>query len=327
VSLFTRVKHYFVPSRDNAYRPHVLRRPWLLFFLAVILATEGFLVANLVARQSDETFLAAVVPSEVIALTDEERAKNNIGQLSENKLLDAAAQAKAADMAQKGYFSHTGPDGKLPWQWISQAGYHYQYAGENLAVRFVDSADVVNAWMASPTHRANIVKPVYQEIGVGVAIGNFEGQPASYVVQYFAAPAVTGTVANTPTPVEKSALTPATQAAVATTPTQTGQVEAAAIAPTTPASFTQSLVRQLIRALADPERASNWVLGASAAILIIALCCTFFMHLQVQPTNLLMSGALVAFFALAFLALNTLLAGSAMPHVEQAASVGYALFP
>ncbi|HEV8666585.1 MAG TPA: hypothetical protein VN665_01915, partial [Candidatus Paceibacterota bacterium] len=61
-------KHFFIPGEHNAHRPRILHRPWLIFFLAVILATEGFLVSNLIARQSDQQFLAAVVPAEIIAL-------------------------------------------------------------------------------------------------------------------------------------------------------------------------------------------------------------------------------------------------------------------
>src|SRR3989344_3261232 len=155
------VKDIFVPSKDNTYRPHVLRRGMLIFFLGLALAAEGFLVANLVTRQSGASFLAAVVQSEIIALTNTARAEGGVGALTEQTQLDAAAQAKAQDMAAKGYFAHVGPDGREPWAWITDAGYNYQYAGENLAVRFVDSKDVVSGWMASPTHRANIIKPVY----------------------------------------------------------------------------------------------------------------------------------------------------------------------
>lgn len=131
---------------------------------------------------------AAVIESEIVAMTNDERTANSVGQLTENTLLDQAAQAKADDMAAKGYFSHTGPDGKTPWQWVAGAGYVYQYAGENLAVRFTDSSEVINAWMASPTHRANIVKPQYTQIGVGIADGTYEGAPATFVVQYFGTP-------------------------------------------------------------------------------------------------------------------------------------------
>jgi hypothetical protein len=296
---------YFYPSEHNAYRPKVLHRSWLLFFLALVLATEGFLVANLVARQSDQNFLAAVVPAEVVALTNNERTQNKLGQLTPNVALNAAAQAKAADMAAKGYFSHVGPDGKTPWQWILSGGYQYQYAGENLAVRFINSADVVNAWMASPTHRANIVKAVYTDIGVGTAQGLFQGQMATYVVQYFATPAASNA------------------AAVAAAPIG-GEGN----------SFSQSLQRQILRALAEPAQVSNWVLGFSAAILILALALTFFVHIQIQPTHTLMQASLVIVFAVSFLVLNIKLVGTGSngPQAgvtvdQQSASVGYSLFP
>jgi hypothetical protein len=158
----------------------VLRGSWLVFFLALVLVAEGFLVSNLITRQSSTTFLAAVLPAEVITLTNTQRIQNKVGTVTENTVLDAAATAKAQDMAAKGYFSHIGPDGKEPWAWIQGAGYDYQYAGENLAVRFVDSKDVVNAWMASPTHRANMVKASYTQIGVGVAQGMYQGQQATF---------------------------------------------------------------------------------------------------------------------------------------------------
>jgi len=259
----------------------------------VVLATEGFLVANLVAQQSNENFLAAVVPAQVIALTNTQRANYDVGQLTENTLLDRAAQAKAQDMASKNYFSHTSPDGTTPWEFITQAGYQYQYAGENLAVRFVNSQDVVNAWMASPTHRANIVKPVYTQIGVGTALGTYDGEPATYVVQYFATPA----------------------AAVS-----------AAAAPLAPASsFMSSLSRGFVRALSNPQTTANWILGIVATVMLLLLLSTFFVHVQMQHPQMLMSAAVVAFLAFGFLALNAHLIGSVVD--PQAAAVGYSLFP
>src|SRR3989338_3495714 len=161
-----RVKDFFVPHADNAYRPHMLRRGSLIFLLALCLGAEGVLMANLLARQAGVDLLGAVGARDIVSLTNTERVRGGVSILKENTMLTAAAQAKAADMATRGYFSHTGPDGKKPWAWVTAAGYDYQYAGENLAVRFVDSTDVVVAWMGSPTHRANVVKPQYNHISV-----------------------------------------------------------------------------------------------------------------------------------------------------------------
>src|SRR3989338_3900914 len=97
-----RIKNHFVPSHHNAYRPHLLRRRSLLFLLVLVLLAEGALVANLLARQSGHDFLAAIIQSEIISLTNAERAQNSVGVLAENKQLDRAAQQKADDMAQFG---------------------------------------------------------------------------------------------------------------------------------------------------------------------------------------------------------------------------------
>lgn len=279
------LRNHVVPHHANAYRPYLLRRGWLVFFLALVLATEGFLVASLVARQSGGSFLAAIIEGELIADTNDERQQNNVSTLVENPLLDAAAQAKAEDMAAKGYFAHVSPDGKEPWDWIAAAGYSYQYAGENLAVRFVDSKDVVNAWMASPTHRANIVKPVYRDIGIGIAQGTYQGAPATYVVQYF------GALQSAPAPGKVLGA-------------ETSPVPAQASAPS-PSGTLNSAARQAGRALSDPRDTSLWILGGVAALLIIVIGLTFLFHIQLQAGDLLLPGVAVACVALFLFAFNS----------------------
>lgn len=290
MSFWRRLLDHVVPHHTNAYRPHLLRRGWLVFFLAMVLATEGFLVASLVARQSNGSFLANVIASQLIAYTNVERVQNKVGTLTENPELDAAAQAKANDMAAKGYFAHVSPDGEQPWDFISASGYSYQYAGENLAVRFVDSQDVVNAWMASPTHRANIVKPVYRNIGIGIADGVYKGSTATFVVQYFGTPA--------------------------------GSVLGAEVGlPASPGGAFSSFVRQLPRLISDPQSSAGWVFGGVAALLIIVIGLTFFFHIQVQASNMLLSGAVVAGIAVFFLTFNGPLLSATN---DQAAGAGLA---
>jgi len=162
----------------------------VIFPASAVAATALVLLACnvLYGVPSSGALSAAVIQSDIISLTNAERARDHVGVLTENIKLDRAATQKAADMAAKGYFAHVGPDGALPWQWILASGYDYRYAGENLAVRFSESQDVVNAWVASPAHYANIIKSQYTDIGVGTAQGTYQGQPAIYVVQYFAAP-------------------------------------------------------------------------------------------------------------------------------------------
>jgi len=179
-----------------------------------LLLAGAFLVARTVELQNPGAYSAAVLASNIIALTNSERGGVGARALTEHPRLSRAAQAKANDMALRGYFSHRGPDGKTPWQWVREAGYEYRSAGENLAVRFTESSDVVRAWMNSPSHRANLVKAGYTQIGVGVAEGLFEGQRAVYVVEYFATP--TSAFAKTPlgsTVVERPTITPLAQGA------------------------------------------------------------------------------------------------------------------
>jgi hypothetical protein len=138
--------------------------------------------------------LAAVYAKVLVTLANESRLTG--GALKENILLTLAAQSKANDMAKNGYFSHVTPTGKTPWQWITEAGYNYAYAGENLAVNFTESEDVNKAWLNSPSHRANIVNGKFTEIGIATAEGMYNGQKATYVVQMFGTPLKTYFVQN-----------------------------------------------------------------------------------------------------------------------------------
>lgn len=145
---------------------------------------------------------AAVVAAVLVDLANGDRAQQQIGGLTVNPVLTAAAQAKADDMAAKGYFAHVSPDGKDSWYWFKQAGYAFSYAGENLAVDFSDSGDVNTAWMNSPSHRENILNGHFTEIGIATAAGSYEGHPTIFVVQMFGAPAQTAAVAAaTPEPI------------------------------------------------------------------------------------------------------------------------------
>lgn len=132
--------------------------------------------------------VASVVSSVITDLTNGDRAANDLSMLKVNPVLVAAAQAKADDMAAKGYFAHTSPDGTDPWHWFDQVGYQYDHAGENLAIDFSDSGDVERAWMNSPTHRENILNARFTEIGIATAVGMYQGRMTTFVVQEFGTP-------------------------------------------------------------------------------------------------------------------------------------------
>lgn len=125
-------------------------RRFQLGAIAVLTATvlvEAFVLVGGVGFIKQHAGLASVLPGVVSLLTNEARTDEQLAALTDSPVLAKGAQMKADDMAQKGYFSHTGPDGSQPWKWFAAAGYTYQYAGENLAVNFSESEDVVNAWL------------------------------------------------------------------------------------------------------------------------------------------------------------------------------------
>lgn len=149
---------------------------------------KGLAIAATVALPSSSLYSSSITSSNVIQLTNQARRNLGLEQLEANDLLARAAQAKADDMLANQYFAHTSPAGVTPWDWFSQVGYRYLYAGENLAVHYTTAEDVGEGWMASPSHRANIVNPSYTEIGIGIAYGTFEGAPSYLVVQMFGSP-------------------------------------------------------------------------------------------------------------------------------------------
>lgn len=128
---------------------------------------------------------AAMSASSIISLSNSSRAEAGLGDLSNNGQLTSAATAKANDMLEKDYFSHTSPDGKTPWDFISASGYGYVYAGENLAIGYNNSTELHSAWMNSPSHRENIMNPNFREIGVAVVSGEYQGAETTVVVQVF----------------------------------------------------------------------------------------------------------------------------------------------
>ncbi len=132
--------------------------------------------------------ISAIYGSVLVNLVNRDRSLQNLSNLKVNPLLEIAAELKVKDMAEKGYFAHNTPDGKTPWYFIDKAGYKYVYAGENLAVNFVDSDEIHRAWMNSPTHRLNIVNPKYTEIGIATSTGIYKGREAVFVVQMFGTP-------------------------------------------------------------------------------------------------------------------------------------------
>ncbi|MFC8125872.1 CAP domain-containing protein [Streptomyces sp. NPDC057302] len=120
--------------------------------------------------------------SAVLRLTNAERSAAGLRPLSPDPLLTVAAQGHSADMVARAFYSHTSPDGGEPWDRASAAGSRHRAIGENIACGQRTPAEVVDGWMNSPGHRANILKPSFTHLGVGFAGG---GSTGTYWTQLF----------------------------------------------------------------------------------------------------------------------------------------------
>src|SRR3989344_3956082 len=179
--------NFFIPHEGNDFRPHSLRGESVLMFGTVaVLLFAGALLNTYFAAKTN--FYAAVVPSVLADFANDDRRTLSLGPLQWSPVLAEAARGKDEDMAEKGYFAHTSPEGVTPWEWFRKAGYRYRYAGENLAVYFSDSWDVHTAWMDSAGHRANILSGKFTEIGIAAAKGIYQGRETIFVVELFGKP-------------------------------------------------------------------------------------------------------------------------------------------
>ena len=126
----------------------------------------------------------------VIAQTNIQRYDNGLlPPLIDNIKLDAAAKAKAEDMFLNQYFEHVSPFGIDPGKLVKSFGYDYIVSGENLILgNFKSEQEVVQDWMNSPGHKANILNNRFVDIGVAIVKGTYKGQAAWIGVQEFGLP-------------------------------------------------------------------------------------------------------------------------------------------
>ena len=108
---------------------------------------------------------------QVISITNARRAEAGCGPVASQPQLTRAAQGHAVDMARNNYFSHTGLDGRLPWDRAADAGFTGRGIGENIAKGYQNAGSVMEGWMNSSGHRANILNCSYRYIGVGYDAG------------------------------------------------------------------------------------------------------------------------------------------------------------
>ncbi len=195
------LRHLFIPHVSNGNRPKVLHHQTIAVFIIALL---GLLYVLPPIQREYPSVLGVsynIAVEDLVRLTNEKRKEEGLKPLVLNQELTDAAQAKASYMFEKNFWAHVAPDGTTPWYFIKNAGYEYQYAGENLARGFNTAEDVTKAWMESPTHKENLLSPNYTDIGFAVAEGSLTGSDTVLVVQEFGSRyATAGEVAAVSTP-------------------------------------------------------------------------------------------------------------------------------
>jgi len=169
-NVFEMLQKYFIPTKENKYTPILLKRGIITLY-ALILLVFNVVTADISALQAS----AAVDSQNILSLHNQERTKNDLGELKLNSKLVESAQEKAQAMLAANCWDHYCPDGKSPWDFFDEAEYDYIFAGENLAEGFTNNQKVFNAWMNSKTHRDNILRAEFEEIGIAIVHGDFQG--------------------------------------------------------------------------------------------------------------------------------------------------------
>lgn len=208
--------HWFLPTKLNKHSPYVLR-PIGLFAIAIILAFIPS-IYNLSTNGSMQVlgYATSISVGDLNSMSNTQRTNNGLPALSLNNQLNQAAQAKAQHMFANDYWAHYAPDGTTPWSFINGAGFSYISAGENLAKNFDTSAGVVDGWMNSPGHKANVLNGSYDSVGYAAVNGTLQGTELTLVVamyaQTYVAPAPTAPPPLTPAITQKTTAPQATQA-------------------------------------------------------------------------------------------------------------------
>lgn len=177
--------HLFIPKTSNNYRSRILHNTSLVI---VILA---FLIGGVVIHHVKKTIpqvlgdSVTITAEQLLALTNQQRIAEGIEPVTMNQTLAQVAALKAKDMFAKNYWAHNAPDGTTPWYFFKRAGYEYLYAGENLARGFNTADDTVKAWMASSSHRENMLSKNYTDVGFAIEEGSLTGEQTILVVEMF----------------------------------------------------------------------------------------------------------------------------------------------
>ncbi len=289
-----KLKLIFVPGQGNNYRPKFLESRVLIWCLLALFILKLITVPFLIYFPKSALF-GDISKIALIKMLNHDRKEAGLGSLKENIVLNNAAVLKAKDMLAKDYFSHKSPEGVNPWYWFKKAGYNYKIAGENLAIGFLDSSEVNQAWLDSPSHRANLLNANYKDVGIAVLTGDFQGNETTVVVQLFGElkPAAAGLKVQTKEQVIKETATPTAEASVKE-----------ATGPQTLGSEFNSVKKEVVPALktaqekatfglfsffrSDYQKILQIIIYGFLGLIILALIINIFVRIDVQHADLIL---------------------------------------
>lgn len=175
--------HLLFPRESNNHRSKLLHHDSIFFVVALFVFLGSVLGTVHKSHPQVLGISSNISAGDLLTFTNQKRQENGLKPLAMNAQLSQAAEQKASHMFANNYWAHVAPDGTTPWYFIKNSGYEYLYAGENLARGFTTASAVVDAWMASPTHRENMLSSNYDDVGFAIQTGTLTGSETILVVQ------------------------------------------------------------------------------------------------------------------------------------------------
>jgi len=320
-----KVNLLFAPSEKNDYRPQFLQSKILAYSVILLLIIKVAVIGTSINFPKN-IFFADITKSTLTSYVNQGREAFGLQSLTENKELDEAAELKARDMLQKGYFSHQSPEGLTPWFWFKVAGYNYKYAGENLAIGFIDSKEVYDAWYNSISHRENMLNPNYKEIGTAILNG-FGENKTIIVVQLFGSEKSVKAPASLVETVNKN-IEPINTDTTSLDKSSAGSKKESTVAEDTKAKDNQFVLSQSTEALdkINPylkylnaiaynyEEILQNIIYSLTAMMGIALLMNIFINFNIQRKDLIFRALLIIIILLSTSVINKDLIVQIIPH-------------
>jgi hypothetical protein len=273
-----RLLRLILPHESNNHRAKLLHNSSLVLIIALLFVAQFFVSWGNRRAPSVLGISANISSNDLLRVTNQDRYDNGLPPLRlDNELMQAAA-GKAEDMFTNDYWAHISPSGVTPWDFIKNAGYSYLYAGENLARGYTSADSVVNAWMNSPEHRANMLSPHYADVGFAVQTGTLTGNDTVLVVEEFGKRYLGGepTVASAdqPTVIPTSVPTVAAEVTPAPAGTASAPIVAQAVPKISPVSQAQQAVKSsntLIASFTNDPLINSKTFTKQLAVIVIGI--------------------------------------------------------